>query len=32
MDVELRSRRLLLRQPRPTDAARIAHFLNNLRV
>ncbi len=32
MDVTLETRRLLLRQPRPTDAARIARFLNNFAV
>ena len=32
MDVELRTPRLLLRQPRPGDAPRIARFLNNFRV
>ena len=32
MDVELRTRRLLLRQPKPDDAARIARYLNNFRV
>ena len=32
MDVELRTRRLLLRQPRADDAARIVRYLNNFRV
>ena len=32
MDVELSTTRLLLRQPRPDDAPRIARFLNNFRV
>ena len=32
MDVELRSRRLVLRQPRPDDAPRIVRYLNNFRV
>lgn len=32
MDVELRTARLLLRQPRLGDATRIARFLNNFRV
>lgn len=32
MDVELRTRRLILRQPRLEDAPRIARFLNNFRV
>ena len=32
MDVTLETRRLLLRQPRPTDAPRIAKLLNNFAV
>jgi len=32
MDVTLETRRLLLRQPRPTDAARIARLINNFAV
>lgn len=32
MDVELRTRRLLLRQPKADDASRIARYLNNFRV
>ncbi len=32
MDVTLETRRLLLRQPRPADAPRIARFLNNFAV
>ena len=32
MDVELRSSRLLLRQPRAGDAPRLARMLNNFRV
>ncbi len=32
MDVSIITRRLVLRQPRPTDAARIALFLNNFAV
>lgn len=32
MDVALSTRRLILRQPKPDDAARIARLLNNFRV
>ena len=32
MDVTLHTRRLVLRQPRPEDAASIARHLNNFRV
>ena len=32
MDVELRTARLTLRQPRPSDAARTARLLNNFQV
>ena len=32
MDVALQTRRLLLRQPHPDDASRIAGFLNNFHV
>jgi RimJ/RimL family protein N-acetyltransferase len=32
MDVELRTKRLILRQPKADDAARIVRYLNNFRV